>query len=604
MKSSKILIQKLITDCGQLCGVSVRRDILEVSHRIEHEGDSFLTITLPEIAEGLERALERGRILPSDFPHFKSVRGRGYPAFLQGFFGRVFDESYVRTDADISSIKAIRQISLFYKKIFEVCPPKGVTAQLRKFVEIDAGLANVEASSSLKKTFAFLFGHQLERLTARINAFELPVGHGPGATADRLIGNEKFEQHEWPYRLEQIFPFGEYCLPSWKYFQEFQPRYLDELEERPVKVTPVPKTRRKPRLIAIEPTAMQYAQQGIMRALVPLLERDPRSASLIGFTDQTPNQHLAEQGSVHRLTATIDLSDASDRVAFSLVSSLFGWWPDVLAALDASRSRKAVLPDGEEIHLKKFASMGSATCFPIEAMVFTAIAFDRIAREIGSLERALTYCQGMFRVYGDDIIVPTDYANSVVSDLEAYGLKVNPSKTFISGSFRESCGGDFYRGVPVNPVYLRVDVDTSERDARWFSSLVSSANLLQEGGLTRTAEFIRSEVEDALGTLPVVDESSSGLGWFHLDPSTRKRPKTRWNPKLQRSEVQTYVLRSPAHQYEIDGPFALLKTLTGDWSDPLYGEHLKASGRSSCVSMNKRWIRADFYEVDSVHCSS
>lgn len=146
MKSSKIVIQALVTDCGQQCGVSVRRDLLELSHRIEHEGDSFLTVTLPEIAEGLERALERGRVLPSDFPHFKTVGGLGHPAFLRGFFGRVFDGSYVRTDADVSCIKALRQISLFSKKIFEVCPEKGVTAQLRKFVEIDESLEDVEAS--------------------------------------------------------------------------------------------------------------------------------------------------------------------------------------------------------------------------------------------------------------------------------------------------------------------------------------------------------------------------------------------------------------------------------------------------------------------------
>lgn len=595
MKSSKILIQTLIADCGQLCGVSVGRDIIEISHRIDHEGDSFLTITLPELAEGLERALERGSVLRTDFPHFKSGKSVNYPEFLMGFFRKVFDVSNVRTDADIKAIKAIRQISLLMKKIFEVCPQPAVDAQLQKFIETDNSLRDVEASLRLKKSFAYLFEGPLVWLTRGINSYSLPVKHGSGSTADRLIGNEKYEQVEWTDRLEQVFPFGEYCLPNWRYFKEYSPEYLDELQERPVKVTPVPKTRRKPRLIAIEPVAMQYAQQGIMRALVPLLECGPRSAGLVGFSDQAPNRHLAEMGSITGLIATIDLSDASDRVSWSLVKSLFGWWPDVLDALDASRSRNAVLPSDEVIHLKKFASMGSAVCFPIEAMVFTAIAFDTIAHAIGSRSKALALCQGQFRVYGDDIIVPTDYAPAVMSALEDLDLKVNASKTFMKGNFRESCGGDYYKGTSVSPVYVRVNIDSTVRDARWFGSIVSTANQLADHGLTITAEFLRREVELSLGPLPSVDESSPGLGWHYLYPQYLDGTRIRWNVSSQEYEVNTYVLRGIPHQYEIDGPYALQKCLTGDWSDPIYDGHLEASGRPSCVSMNRKWIGTDIF---------
>lgn len=590
MKSSKTLIQTLIAESGQVCGVSVRRDILEVSHRIEHEGDSFVTVTLPELAEGLERALERGFVLRSDFPHFRNERGRNHPEFLGGFFRKVFDLSDVRTDADVKAIKVIRQISLLSKKIFEVCPDPAVETQLRKFVETDQSLEDVEASLHLKRSFSYLFATPLDLLSRVINSYGLPVRHGPGATADKRLGNEKFEQLEWTDRLEQVFPFGEYCLPSWRYFQEYLPRYLNELEEYPVKVTPVPKTRRKPRLIAIEPVAMQYAQQGIMNALVPLLERDPRCSGFIGFTDQFPNQELARRGSIDREIATIDLSDASDRVAWSLVKSLFSWWPDVLAALDASRSRKAKLPNGDIVSLRKFASMGSATCFPVEAMVFTAIAFDAISREIGSRAKAAAYCSDLFRVYGDDIVVPTDYAPVVVSALEAYGLKVNASKTFSQGYFRESCGGDFYKGEPVNPVYLRVNIDATSRDARWFGSIVSTTNLLAGEGFTTTAELLRKEVEKDLGPLPSVDETSQGLGWTYLYPEFLDGTQTRWNPNTHTYQVKTWVLKGVPHQYEIDGPFALFKCFSSDWSDPIFEEHLEASGRSSCVSMNKRWI--------------
>lgn len=590
MKSSKNLIQTLIAECGKITGVPVGRDIIEVSHRVAHEGQSFLTITLPEIAEGLERGLDRGFADRIDFPHFKCVKSGGYPEFLQGFFRLVFDGTTVRTDASTDAIFCIRQISLFYKKIFEVCDDDRVNAQLRKFVETDSELEDVEATRSLIRSFSFLFSRPLEQLTRSINSFSLPVKHGPGATADRKLGNEKFVADVWHDRLEQVFPFGEYCLPNWRYFKEYQPRYLDESEEPPVKVTPVPKTKRKPRLIAIEPTAMQYAQQGIMNELVPLLERDPRCGSLIGFTDQTPNQALAQIGSVSRDITTIDLSDASDRVAYSLVKSLFAWWPDVWDALDASRSRNAKLPNGDVIPLKKFASMGSATCFPVEAMVFTAIAFNAIAGETGSRDSAYAQCVGKFHVYGDDIIVPTDYAEVVVKALEDFGLKVNQSKTFSQGLFRESCGRDFYAGMPVNPTYMRVDPDATTHSAEWFTSIVETANLLSENGLTITAEALRAEVERDLGPLPYVGETSQGLGWRFIEPLLKKEDKVRWNSLLHRYEVKTYVVHAPAHRYEIDGPFALLKSFKGDWTDPMYREHLQASGRPSCVKLHKRWI--------------
>lgn len=41
--------------------------------------------------------------------------------------------------------------------------------------------------------------------------------HGPGSTADGLLGNKKFEQVVWPSRLDRSFPAGEYLLPSWRY---------------------------------------------------------------------------------------------------------------------------------------------------------------------------------------------------------------------------------------------------------------------------------------------------------------------------------------------------------------------------------------------------
>jgi hypothetical protein len=137
--------------------------------------------------------------------------------------------------------------------------------------------------------------------------------------------------------------------------------------EQPVKVVLVPKTLKGPRVIAEEPCCMQYVQQGIRDVLYDLLENKNRFTSgHINFRDQTVNQSLALASSSDGRLATIDLSDASDRVPYDLALLMFQSNPEVMEAIDSCRSLRAVLPSGQVIGpLRKFASMGSALCFPV-----------------------------------------------------------------------------------------------------------------------------------------------------------------------------------------------------------------------------------------------
>lgn len=58
-------------------------------------------------------------------------------------------------------------------------------------------------------------------------------------------------------------------------------------------------------------------------------------------------------------------------------------------------------------------------------------------------------------VYGDDIIVPVDEARSLINYLSILGFQTNVDKTYLSGNFRESCGGDFLNGIDVRPFFLK-----------------------------------------------------------------------------------------------------------------------------------------------------
>jgi hypothetical protein len=118
MKSLTELWSVLALDCAKMCDTSCDRDIETMLDRVEHEGDSFLTITLPTFASDFELGLELGGIEgPTLFRSFKK-RGR-LPVFLRGFVDLVFDRStgMIREQPDVNAIRAIRQLCLIFKKI-------------------------------------------------------------------------------------------------------------------------------------------------------------------------------------------------------------------------------------------------------------------------------------------------------------------------------------------------------------------------------------------------------------------------------------------------------------------------------------------------------
>jgi hypothetical protein len=344
-----------------------------------------------------------------------------------------------------------------------------------------------------------------------------------------------------------------------------------------------------PRIIAIEPTCMQYMQQGLSLQLVDLLQRDDFLGKIIGFDDQIPNREMARYGSLTGSLATLDLSEASDRVSNQLVRTAFARWWWLATAIDATRSRKADVPGYGVLRLAKFASMGSALCFPIEAMVFTTIAFLGIQSELSrpySRKELHMEFSGKVRIYGDDIIVPTEYARSVITQLEVFGLKVNVHKSFWTGKFRESCGGDFYDGHDVGVVKVKEDLPTSRRHVREIVSSVSLRNLFYERGYWE----ICKELDSLLGKVipfPTVKKESPALGRHSLlDFETQKMC-----PFLQRPLVKAYVEHSHIPPSKLEGYGALLKWFLkeGDlpFADP---RHLERAGRPDAVDIKLRWV--------------
>jgi hypothetical protein len=312
----------------------------------------------------------------------------------------------------------------------------------------------------------------------------------------------------------------------------------------------VPKTAEKPRLICIEASYNQFMQQALMHNLRDELER---KHSVCSFVEQTTNREMALEASVSGRSATIDLSDASDRVAMALVEELFRFNPAFLRYLRLSRSPFAQLPGGGLVLLNKFASMGSALTFPVEAMVFTALVVTSICRRSGDFSpqtiRRLGKRGHGLSVYGDDIIVPVEHAQTVMDDLESVGLRVNRSKSFLSGKFRESCGMDAYDGWEVTPVYMRRNMPRNRGEVDEVTSLTSFRNQIwAKYGYNRTVQNIDEFLTRRCG-LTFIPDGTDAIGlWLSRDMQDL-RVKTRWNPALQRLEA--WALR-PVHSYRED----------------------------------------------------
>jgi hypothetical protein len=211
--------------------------------------------------------------------------------------------------------------------------------------------------------------------------------------------------------------------------------------------TTVDKTSSKRRMIAVEPTLNMFFQQGLMLLMYARLKD-------VGLDlESLPQRHrdLAREASIHRTYGTIDFSQASDSVAFELVRQLFP--PDWFEYLNLVRTPCMEI-NGVEHRLNMFSTMGNATTFPLETLVFWAIACSCHHITRGDPGHLVSHkVKRVNSVFGDDCIVPTESCNLFIEVVKFFGFRVNEDKTFVdpNQSFRESCGGDYYHGYDVRP---------------------------------------------------------------------------------------------------------------------------------------------------------
>lgn len=274
------------------------------------------------------------------------------------------------------------------------------------------------------------------------NGASTRVKRGSTAIADKYTGKLHCTREAWPTFNGWIAESG----PLWQtLFDEgiCTPEYVESSD-----LFTVPKSTHIDRVACKEPEVNMFLQRGVgdyFRAKLKLNGCD--------LNDQSINRRLARIASrssrceKHRL-ATLDLSSASDLMSESLVYRLLPlewvWY------LDSIRVKSTRVDD--EVHtLQMFSSMGNGFTFELESMIFLALA---------RATAYLTGTKGTVSVYGDDIILPSSIVGIFTKVLQFCGLKVNKTKSFAKGFFRESCGGHYYGGNDVTPFYIRGRIDT------------------------------------------------------------------------------------------------------------------------------------------------
>lgn len=502
---------------------SLEHDIVTLQTRTQSEGLAFMTRVLPSLGKSLDKALSSDTPLkvPAGFVMSKKDP---WPVFLSGYWRCILDESGQVNVAptckrlQVNAVRAVRQICYLVYKLEGSHTPQSELDLLDSFVATDKSLPLVLDEGSLSTTTRRALENArqlLARLFCNEELQDILPKHGPGAvaTGEKYHGKMKFSR--FFESLDQEYPYSDFFFFSYSHLcDDLESLEALKHESAPTaKVVLVPKDSRGPRIISMEPLEIQWIQQGILAKLVRLIEQKGSITSgFVNFTRQEINRELALSSSEDGVYDTLDMKDASDRVSVALVDSLFP--PHITCKLMAARSTHTKLPNGSVIELRKFAPMGSAVCFPVEALTFWALALGTL------LHKRIMAPSGMPEVfvYGDDIVVRKGDFAHILPVFEELHLQFNKDKCCVGRFFRESCGCDAFRLEDVTPLRLKKRWEDISSPATALS-YVSVLRALKERGLWGAAEFLQTSLASSLGCLPRTNrERAESLPYAIYEP--------------------------------------------------------------------------------------
>lgn len=496
---------------------------------------SLITPKLLEVPEGL--AIHEGSVLPELFYEFFSA------LFHMSGLRRHQPEGADAVSKNASVyVLVLRQFLLAFSKAEDIEPDPKEDDEVQEFIGRITHTPDIKLPGSviliarrLLREF-FLADGDLEACFSQW--VQDPFGrHGPGAVAEGEEGFQKWMFRTLPGVNEKLFSYQP-GIPVVE-VQQASDYSLDVS-----RLCVVPKDFRGHRLICIEPKERMFAQQGLMQVIYQHAKVHPLVRTSIDFTNQAKSMSRSR----NLKYSTIDLKDASDLVSKSLARLLL---PKQIFAL-LTRYRSPRILAGSQIleSYETFLTMGNALCFPMESLIFWALTIASMLYDDygykapgkvcnSSIFESLTYSQlellqyyaRRVRVFGDDIIVPNGYAESVITTLEEAGLKVNHSKSCVNSLVRESCGSWWFNQVDVR--ITRFAYHKLSNTRVWIS-WAANARELFGCGFHNTANTI-------LGLMAAMH--SVPYGTCGLPGHMEIGELVRYNETLQRVETRVPTIR-------------------------------------------------------------
>lgn len=507
-----------------------------IKTRFAAEGLAFATMTLPKLSAGLFLYFETGQVC---YPSFAIKKGTVHPVFLSGLFRLACRDG----DLQVVAIKLIYQISVMFKKLKGPYPESVLSKQLADFVSVDLEL---EALDWFSEPNSPILERAREEVRSLFSGFSLDSVHvlpkpGPGATNTPVAKHLRYRPHVLYTQVDKVMPYVDFFfVNAYDLVHEtshYQRLYSTSVLEQRARFKFVHKQVGKARGICIEQNEVQFLQQALKRAMYDWIQKNSMSHGRINFDDQTVNGRLACLASESGLYATIDMSEASDRVARELVSYLFQdtVLHDALIGLSTKWIDLPEYGDQRAIRTAKYAPMGSGLCFPVMSVVHWALIRSMIACSM----YPDSYIQDVY-VYGDDIIIPSEITEMVYTYLPRFGMKVNSTKSYYRSKFRESCGVHAFNGVDITPVFIKhLPVLPSFKEAMSCLEVESS---FSKGGFDSIAALFRAHIRKTWKgyEFPYVGEESPVFGFKRagvgrpIYPGVVRTKQDSWGNPVQR----------------------------------------------------------------------
>lgn len=555
-----------------------------IMKRLRNEGVAFAAVTLPALSKVVLLGIEIGNFYRAkSILAFTSIAEKGRSLrFFRSLLGKLFclKTGNLLVNPDPFALYALRTLCEYVYKLAIRMDDHEHIEQTKKFVSHDETFeANIDwpfvdiLRCQLETSHKNLFDNHYD-IEQVLRAF--PISPGPGTYA---FADPRWYLWKSTYRVRSDQKYvGDVCFAKRRSFSKrhsnsrFVQKTKKEQESLISEILFVPKDSRGPRTIVREPRTNLLFQMSFFHWFTRYLQR--KTHGRVNFTSQEVNRGIAKQASIDKKYSTIDLKNASDSVSYKVICTLFRHSPVIMKFLRDYRTKYVFLgkDNPNPIHrLRKLSGMGAGFTFPMMSFLAHHTLSTDYSKFFG-----VPYAVASSKIFtfGDDICVPTIYRSRAETALTRVGLVVNQQKSYSSGPFRESCGGDYLHGNDVAPPRLKLSSSgiTTKKNQIFYESgkfvehineLSAHCRVLHEHGLTSVQCYFEKMLQKMLNIedLP----KCSNMEFNGVVAYRFKTGRHLWRPESERNSVcvHTFVPKSPILVSEMAYRYSLVRS---DWA--------------------------------------